>query len=155
MYWFMNPEKELLTTYIDETKVVEKYADPEEPLNADWNFTIGGCWAQWDWFTDKSVTKESFIGAVDEFKVFNKAVYNMDYIVNAVPAVATPTTPSDIVSSTTESSTVTDTSSTNSQTTSANSSSKNVETGDHSPIAMAALLMAAVGAVLVCRKKSK
>ena len=73
-----------LTAYVDGTQTSQTAATVNEPAST-WNFCIGGCWAQWDWFTDKNVTMESFVGSVDEFKVFKGAVYNIDDIKAAVP----------------------------------------------------------------------
>ena len=146
-----DPDNEKFSTYVDGDKKVELYADSDENLSKDWNFTIGGCWSQMSWFSDKTVTTESFIGSVDEFKVFNKAIYDMNYIETAGhPTVVASSSESSVSSSSTSGVTNTAGSSSAASTDAIN----NAKTGDAAaPLAVAVLMIAAAGAMLVCKRK--
>ncbi len=69
----------LVTTFVDDVKIAEVYADEEEKISSDFTFCVGGNWAQWDWFMGGNfdVVCEGFTGSVDEVKVIGGAVYDM------------------------------------------------------------------------------
>lgn len=75
-------ENSVMKTFIDGTEKANVTLNGSENTTSDFSFSVGGSWAQFDWFNggDGSVAVEGFLGALDDVKLFSSALYDMDVI---------------------------------------------------------------------------
>lgn len=81
----IDPAAGTLTTYIDGVQESQTALNGSEQLASSFSFAIGGAWSQYDWFNggNTSVSQEGFVGSVDDVKLFDEAIHDMEFIAGA------------------------------------------------------------------------
>ena len=81
----IDPDAGTLTTYIDGVRESQTTLNGSEKLNSSFSFGIGGEWAEYSWFAGSKTdtAKHGFVGSVDDVKIFDEAIHDMETIAGA------------------------------------------------------------------------